>query len=662
MTKRPRCRLAAGLAALVVAVCAGCADASTTRVVLSDPAPLAGAWKFQPGDDLAWAEPDFDDSGWAEIQVPGSWGRQGYADVDVAWYRLTIELESEREPAVDQPQLGLRIGDVFSAYELYVDGVLLGGLGALPPEPRMEWSHHATYPITPRAMLEDRQLVIALRVWRTSAAGRGLGGILNEPLEIGYLPDLVQRASTAELHLLVLAVLFAVVGLYHLHLFSRRPQLRSYLWFGLFALNDAAFTFLRTQWRFALSDNFALLKEVEYLSRYLLPALAIQFLWPFLARPIGRWLRLYQLSHIALAIAVVTVPGLELNLLTVRGWELWTLPLVFGTLALIVQRAWQGDPEARTLAIGVVVLCVTYGNDILFGRGLIQSTYISSYGFAAFIAAMALSLSNRFTRVYRELDDLRHELELRVERRTQELRQALVAAEAGNAAKSQFLANMSHEIRTPMNGIIGAADLLCREDLPHRQHELAAAISTSGIALERLLGDILDLSRIESGKLAIEATNFRLRDLVNEVTELMRPRADEKGLRLAVEFADHLPTNIVADRVRLSQVLHNLVGNAIKFTTAGAVTLAVETNQTEDLGQWLRCSVTDTGIGIPTDVLDAVFNRFTQADSSTTRRFGGSGLGLAISKNLVELMGGKIGVESREGVGSRFWFEVPIST
>ena len=618
--------------------------------------PLTGTWKFRPGDDATWAATDLDDSDWAEIQVPGSWGMQGYEDVDTAWYRLTVELS----PAEASAHLGLRLGDVFSAYELYVDGELLGGVGQLPPEPRMEWSRHATYSIPPPSAQVDRRLVLALRVWRTPVAGRGLGGILAEPVELGSLETLAFRASAAELHLMVLAVLFAAVGVYHLHLYSRRRALTSYLWFGLFALDDAAFVLLRTQWRFALSDDFTLLKQVEYVSRYLLPALAIQFLWPFLSRPIGRWLRLYQGSHVALAAAVIITPGLELSLRTVRWWEIWVVPLIFGILVLIAHRAWQGDPEARTLAIGVAVLSVTYFHDILVGRGLIQSPNVSSYGFAALIAAMAFSLSNRFTRVYRELDALRLDLEQRVDQRTQALRHALGAAEAANRAKGQFLANMSHEIRTPMNGIIGAADLLRHGDLTPNQKELAEAISTSGVALERLLGDILDLSRIEAGKLSIESTTFPLRGLIGDVVRLLKPRAAEKGLAFALEASADLPDNAFADRTRLSQVLVNLVSNAIKFTEHGQVTIVIDRPWVEGEELWLRCAVRDTGIGIAPEALDRIFDRFTQADGSTTRRFGGSGLGLAISKNLVELMRGRVGADSREGEGSTFWFEVPI--
>ncbi|MFH1341519.1 MAG: PAS domain S-box protein [Pseudomonadota bacterium] len=241
-----------------------------------------------------------------------------------------------------------------------------------------------------------------------------------------------------------------------------------------------------------------------------------------------------------------------------------------------------------------------------------------------------------------------------------ELQQATAAAESASRTKSDFLASMSHEIRTPMNAIMGIADLLAKTTLSPEQDKYVQIFRRAGDNLLNLINDILDLSKVESSQLELERTSFSLKDHLEKVTEMVVGRADEKGLSLLCEIAPDVPTNLVGDPTRLRQVLLNLIGNAIKFTQAGGVSLRVTPDADSSIPTALRFTVTDTGIGIPHEKLSRVFERFTQADSSTTRRFGGSGLGLTISKRLVELMGGRIWVESEVGKGSVFVFAVPF--
>ena len=241
-----------------------------------------------------------------------------------------------------------------------------------------------------------------------------------------------------------------------------------------------------------------------------------------------------------------------------------------------------------------------------------------------------------------------------------ELRQAKAAAESASRTKSDFLASMSHEIRTPMNAIMGIADLLAKTPLSPEQDKYVQIFRRAGDNLLNLINDILDLSKVEASQLELERTGFSLNDLLEKVTEMVAGRAHEKGLALVCEIAPNVPTDLVGDPTRLRQVLLNLLGNAIKFTESGEVALRVTPDADSSVPTALRFTISDTGIGIPGEKLGQVFERFTQADSSTTRRFGGSGLGLTISKRLVELMGGRIWVESRVGKGSVFSFAVPF--
>jgi two-component system sensor histidine kinase/response regulator len=242
----------------------------------------------------------------------------------------------------------------------------------------------------------------------------------------------------------------------------------------------------------------------------------------------------------------------------------------------------------------------------------------------------------------------------------EELRKAKIQADGASRAKSDFLANMSHEIRTPMNGVMGMLDILKQTTLDTQQQEYVGLISQSAENLLLIINDILDFSKIEAGMLELESIDFNLRNTIEETAQLMAPKAHEKGIELVHWLTSDVPSLLKGDPGRLRQVISNLISNAIKFTEVGEVVLSVELSAEKEDRVELHFRVRDTGIGIPEHRLDRLFRSFSQVDASTTRRFGGTGLGLAICKSLIERMEGRIGVESREGKGSTFWFRVPL--
>ncbi len=340
-------------------------------------------------------------------------------------------------------------------------------------------------------------------------------------------------------------------------------------------------------------------------------------------------------------------------LIHVTGGRIETHFHVFGSLAFLAfYRDW------RVLVPATVVVALDH---MLRGIYFPQSVYgvltASSWRWVEHAAWVV------FEDIFLVAACVRGDREMRqIAQRAADLGAAKVAAEAANRAKSQFLANMSHEIRTPLNGVIGMAELLIRKGgLTERQLRSVDVIKSCGDALLTLIDSVLDFSKIEAGKLELSQGDFDPRRVIEDVVEMLAPKAAAKKLEFASHVHGSMPARVHGDVDRLRQVLINLVNNAIKFTSAGEVVVTAQPTTSGEGKVAVRFSVRDTGLGIPAEKMNRLFQSFSQIDASNTRKFGGTGLGLAISKQLVELMGGEIGVESVDGRGSTFWFTVPFT-
>ncbi|MCR9142955.1 MAG: ATP-binding protein [bacterium] len=632
---------------------------------------LEGDWAFYR-DQLLSDPEDLERDPDGFIRVPRSWNSQSVAGVPLpASGAHTYMLRLILPPELKRPTLYIR--DQKSAHRVYVDGELLASNGTVGPNAESTQPYYlpqvvelASKDLTPDSQ-KPRTLVLAIQV----ANFHDRNGGLFFPLRFG--PEAQVRSWRERgliLDMFMLGTL-SIFGLYHFGLFAMRPRERTTLFFGLICLNVALRMLLtgeRYFMQFFPGVPFEALYRIEFLTFFAsVPLFATFVAWLFPDQFSRRVLRVVQTIGVLFCLSLLVCPT---DLLTRVSLACQAFTLVVGifVIGVGVVATIRRAKGARFFLIGWAVLLLSVLNDILRSNEIVQTPLLSPAGLFLFIFAQASILAARFHGAFNELDSVSRELRraLVEKRKVDELRSERDAAEKASRAKSEFLANMSHEIRTPMNSILGMADLLADNPGLAERTRFIRIIRRSGETLLALLGDILDLARVEAGRLEIEEAALDLPETLRAVVEMMETQALQKSLSLSLRIEEDVPEHIAADATRLRQILVNLIGNAVKFTDRGSIAVHVRLIKKSDRdgdgdsdSDELEFEVSDTGRGIPADRLESIFSAFTQADNSTTRLYGGSGLGLTICHRLVELMGGSMGVESQPEVGSRFHFRIP---
>ncbi|MDP2340808.1 MAG: ATP-binding protein [Deltaproteobacteria bacterium] len=654
--------------------------------------PLSGAWRFQPGDDPGWAAVDVDDSGWDSMPMPHGW--TDLPDVEgkahphakltgFAWYRtvVTVDWMRGRSPEAlarwERLQPAFALEGAADAWQAFAGGQPIGAHAHPPPELALRYPEPKSMPIPANAVDDEGRLVLALRVWRSpdlasfGPTGFGLDGVVGD-VWLGRhaeLQEAMERVHLTHQHgqtpVGPLGAILLFVGLYHLQLFRRRRVLKEYLWLGLLLVLIGLICTAHTWWWDALTDDEGIRIRISLAAGPLIAILFIEFLWPFMGRPLSRFWRGYQIVQFVSFALTMFVPSLWFMCASQPFRVLLLLPWLFMSPVVVLQAAFnkknpEKKTEARTIILGLVVCMAIFARTLLQNFGVVEQIGLDSAlleftaGMAVFMLAMAVSLSNRFMRVYNSVDELNRDLESK----NRELLRM-------DKLKDDFLANTSHELRTPLNGIIGIADSLI-DGAAGALSELAkqnlTMVLKSGRRLSNLVDEILDFSKMKSGKLGLNKSAVSVVAAVDLVLSLARTQVGKKTIELVSSIDPKLPL-VDADEDRLIQILTNLVGNAVKFTPGSPTapgTVWVSAKVID--GARVAVTVTDNGIGIPKEAQARIFNSFEQADGSTAREYGGTGLGLTVSKELVELHGGQLTVDSEVGKGSRFTFTLPVAT
>lgn len=629
------------------------------------PSDLSQQWSFSPGDNLTWAKSDYDDSKWAKIKIFEPWAKQGYKNLTgYAWFRLKVKISVNEELKADS--LALSVGTIrYGSFEVYVNGKLIGKNGVVGSFNNIGVSRSQLFNIPQSLVSNDSTLVLAIRCWEmeNNPYTKNFGGGFDRGLF--FLGDFQQLKNQIELHRykklfdqldgVLLITIFLMAAFYHLQLYRRRSSQIEYLWVGLISIAIALNTFTNHTYFWASEVlNRLHFWQLTIMTASLVTVFALQGLWTMLQEPISRWLRLFQFSHLAF-VFVSPILNLQQILYLSNTQSLWIIPIVPIFLYLLIKKLRENNPEAKTISLSLIVAILSQLSQFAWEMGLFPFRVLPSWGFLMVILAMAVSLSNRFAKVYEEVAALNRDLEGKVIERTKQLAESERRALEANQAKSVFLANMSHELRTPLNSILGFAQIIQRTIKPQNEiYKHISIISRSGEHLLNLINEVLSISKAEAGKVTLQEKSFNPHLLVQDLVSIFQPRVQAKKLILLSQISGDLPQQVKGDEGKIKQVLINLINNAIKFTNKGSICLEVEWKNNR-----ASFTISDTGQGIAKDDLEYIFKPFAQTETGQEVKEG-IGLGLYISQNIINLMGGNISVVSELGIGSKFSFEINL--
>ncbi len=598
----------------------------------------------------------------AYLRVPSAWP----AEVRYGTYYVNVHA-----PDISDAQrhrfYALKFLDLNTATVAYVNGVEVYRAGN--PGTTAAETQPAFYPdlvVIPRAA--ELHIVVHIANFAHRRGG------FDEPLTLGTERDLRRRHENDRNLALFVSGALGIMGFYQAILFLLRRQERLNLWFAVFCFALGLRNLVTGEYylvRMFPEIPFELLLKIEYSTFAIGLAAAAMFLYHLFAREWSRTVLRLILFYAAAYIVLILSTPLIVYSIGLTLLQIVSVSTILYGIATTAVALWRGREGAGSILIGGSLFSATVILDIITSRNWLDFyRNTGPYGLIILILFQAYIVSRKSARAFATAERLSEDLEDRVVERTRELEESRRQAEEASRAKSDFLAVMSHEIRTPLNSIVGIAELLEESNLENEQRQYVRVLDRAGRNLLHQVNDILDFSRIEAGKLEMDESPFDPISVVEDTIAVFRFRAaarkdsvrlDEGELKLSMDLdfdaaSGEPPLIVRGDAARLQQVLINLTGNAVKFTERGEV--VVEAKVLRDLGDRVEFefAVRDTGVGIPADKLEKIFDTFSQADSSNARRHEGTGLGLAISRRLVRLMHGDIHVESRPGQGSRFSF------
>lgn len=620
--------------------------------------PLAGEWAFYPDVFLTEEFPPLYDL----LKVPAVWNGQKAGGAarpgfGAGTYRLQVQLPKARPP------LALKMLTCSSACRVFLSANTQAGqnrkevyrVGSPSLAAEKEIPEYRPGVVRLPDAGETFELVV-----HVSNFHHHRGGLWRSPV-LGSEENLV-RSRNAALYLdFFLCGALLIMGAYHAGLSFLRRARFSPLYLGLFCAMMAARTALTGEMSIVevfpeLSWHWRL--RLEYMNFNLGLAAFLAYCGAVFPAHFPA-----RLKHIAISgcmvlalVPLVLPPALfTQSLLHAQIWLVFSM-LCMGYAVIRAARAQFAD--SRLFLAGFFVLSFAALNDLLYSRNLSPLPYITPPGLIVFIVFQGFGLAGRFVHAMGEVERLNDELETRVAERTRDMEIEKERALEASQAKSQFLSVMAHEVRTPLNVVLGNVHLLLEENLPPEHRRVLESVQSSSQSLSLLLNEVLDLARIEAGKMLVQKSPLALRDQLEEIVNAFQARAVERGDRLFLTVSPDVPQIISGDRIKLGQILTNLLSNAVKFTRGGTIELSVELASTAPL--CLRFTVADTGIGIAPGRLEAIFEKFTQENAAVSSRYGGAGLGLAIVQGLTSLLGGNIRAESDQGKGTRFIVELPF--